>query len=193
MAAAALAPRRGAGRRETSPAWTFPVSSISTAPAPSSLARTRSSTIRPTPLRSWTSSAPRPGQGVTTLTGTRLPPKRVASAPPWRRKSTTSRRRYRDAPRPLDIIASLNLNGSPDRRRTAEAGQQDHRPGLWHGCLRRDGRQYAIENWCRIPTPRWNSHVNSATATRSLTPTPWWCSISQSGETMDTLMAVRSQ
>ena len=174
----------------TSWAPTSPASSTSPA-APWNWARTRSSPSPPIPTASPTFPATPPRARNSTSTGMPPAPKRAASPPSWRRKSTTSPHAVADTLLGRsDAFGRLTLDEL--RIDPEELASVTKIIVLACGTSAYAGQvaKYAIEHWCRIPVEVELSHefryrdpiVDANTLI---------VSISQSGETMDTLMAVR--
>ena len=124
-------------------------------------------------------------------TGTPPPPRRAASRPSWTRRSTTSRRPSRTpcsaAPTPAGAWSSTRC-GSTSRccgrstRSSSSPAAPPPTPGTSPSTRSSTGA---------ASRSRSSSRTSSATATRWSTSKTLVVAVSQSGETMDTLMAVR--
>ena len=156
----------------------------------SSWARTRSSSCAATASPSPTSTARPPTSASSTSTGTPPPPRRAATTTSCSRRSPSSPRRS-----PTPCSAGSTARAAPPRRdapprRGAARGRQGRHRLLRHGFHAGLIAKYAIEHWTRIPC-----ETELATEFRYrdpiLDPRTLVIAISQSGETMDTLMAVR--
>ena len=96
------------------------------------------------------------------------------------------------AARPRRTTApSRSTRSRAARRRRARRDRPHRHHRLRHRRLRRDARQVRDRDSGRACPSRSSSRTSSATATRCSTPSTLVVSISQSGETMDTLMAVK--
>ncbi len=180
----------GSARARTSSAPTSPRSSSTPARRWSS-ARTRSSRSPGRVSRSSASTASPPRASATTSTGTCRPPRRTATTGSCARRSTSSR-----APWPTRCSAGVRPRGtctstrcgsptrscatstrsssSPAARRSTPAWSRSTRSSTGPGSRSRS-----------------SSRRSSATATRSSTSSTLVVAISQSGETADTLQAIR--
>ena len=183
--------RRRRRRRVLPRPATSPPSSRTPA-APSSSARTRSSSITPRrATRSPTSPAAGRPHGRTTSTGTSRPPRRAAT-------STSCSRRSQEQPDAVADTLRGRLIDGPDRARrdcgcpTHDLRDVDKVFVVACGTAYHSGliAKYAIEHWTRIPV-----EVELASEFRYRDPVldrqTLVVAISQSGETADTLMAVR--
>ena len=134
----------------------------------------------------------RPRSARTTSTGTRRPPRRAATTTSCSRRSPSSRKAVADTLLGrIDAAGLLTLDEvriSDDELR--EVDKIDHRR-LRHRVPRRADRE--VRDRALDPDARARSswRASSATATRSWTAHTLVVAISQSGETMDTLMALR--
>ena len=117
-------------------------------------------------------------------------PRRVATTPSWPRRSPSNRT-------PSATRSSVGPRTTAARpRRTAHLGgptqerQPDHLRRVWHRGILSLVAKYAIEHWTRIPVDVVLAHEfrysDPIVDERTLV-----VSVSQSGETMDTLMAVK--
>ncbi len=141
--------------------------------------------------RSSTSPASRCRARRSTSTGTPPPPRRAASRTSWPRRSTTSRTRW---PTPCSAAPTRTAgwcSTSCGSTRTSCAPSTAW--SCWPAAPRRTPghvAKYAIEHWARVPVEVELSHEfryrDPIVDDRTLV-----VAISQSGETMDTLMAVR--
>ena len=135
----------------------------------------------------------RPGRGpaLTTSTGTSPPPRRAATTGSCARRSTSSRRRSR-TPCSAATTRTAALTLDEIRISEAELRRVDKIVIIACGTAFYAGlvAKYAIEHWTRIPC-----EVELASEFRYrdpiVGPTTLVVAISQSGETADTLMAIR--
>ena len=172
-----------------SSAATSPRSSSSPA-RPSSWARTRSSRSAATATRSPTSTARRPRAPRSTSTGTSPPPRRAATSTSCSRRSPSSRRRC--ATRCIGHLTGGQIVLDEQRLDPQELRDVDKVFIVACGTAYHSGLigKQAIEHWTRVPV-----EVEMASEFRYRDPVldrqTLVVAISQSGETADTLEAVR--
>ena len=180
----------GSARARTSSAPTSRRSSSTPARRWSSV-RTRSSRSPATTCASPTSTARRPRASATTSTGTSRPPRRTASTGSCARRSSSSRARSptRCSGR-HDGRGELQLDEV--RITEDELREVDRIVIIGCGTANYAGlvAKYAIEHWTRIPCEVELAH-EFRYRDPILTRNTLVIAISQSGETADTLMAIR--
>ena len=189
---------RGATRRWSSAAARARTSWPPTSPRssrtpgrPSSSARTRSSSSAGTASPSPTSTGTRATSRSTTSTGTSPPPRRAATSSSCSRRSTSSRRPW---PTPCSAASTTTTGSSWTRCGITDDDLREIDKIIVIACGTSFHAglvaKYAIEHWTRIPC-----EVELASEFRYrdpvLTRSTLIVAISQSGETMDTLMALR--